>query len=223
MPRKRILDNMDLVKAVHRSQHCQRNWNLEQTMPEEDIATLIEAVTQCPSKQNKAFYSVTAITQREKIESIHEMTKGFGAGSKMYTNPQTLAHLLLVFSSLSQEEDEKMLHNLYMVEARNRNDLTVSKEEKKEHIKIDLIEQRMTSIGIAAGYANLTASLMGYGTGCCACFDQGTVKSFLNIEGQPLLLMGIGISGEKTRRLHHTEDFKFPTFKKSQINLKTYF
>ena len=221
MTRKRVLENRSLVKAVHRSQHCQRNWNLEQTMPEEDIATLIEAVTQCPSKQNKAFYNVTAITQREKIESIHEMTKGFGTGTGMVTNSQTLAHLLLVFSSLSQEEDEKLLHNLYMVEGNSL--LGITKAERKERIKRDLIEQRMTSIGIAAGYANLTASLMGYGTGCCACFDQVSVKSFLNIEGQPLLLMGIGISGSKTRRLHHTENFKFPTFKKSPIDLKTYF
>lgn len=58
----------DIRKAVIRSQHCQRNWNLDKVIPEEDIDLLVHAVTQCPSKQNISFYKVHFITDRNVIE-----------------------------------------------------------------------------------------------------------------------------------------------------------
>ena len=60
-----------------KSQHCQRNWDLSRSLPEEDIKTLQTAVTQCSSKQNRVFYKVHFITNRDIIESIYDKTEGF--------------------------------------------------------------------------------------------------------------------------------------------------
>ena len=47
--------NSEIIKAIHRSQHTQRNYDLSKTIPVEDIKTIITSATQCPSKQNVAF------------------------------------------------------------------------------------------------------------------------------------------------------------------------
>ena len=75
------------------------------------------------------------------------------------------------------------------------------------------------AIGIAAGYLNVTASLLGYGTGCCACFDPNALRDVMNIKNEPALMMGIGFKNpEKNRRVHQTdENFVFPTYKKQKI------
>ena len=54
--------NVDIEKAVIRSQHCQRNFDLEKEIPEKDLKTLVHASTQCPSKQNISFYNLHFIT-----------------------------------------------------------------------------------------------------------------------------------------------------------------
>ena len=45
-----------IEKAVHKSQHCQRNWDLSRSIPEEDLQVIETAITACPSKQNYIFY-----------------------------------------------------------------------------------------------------------------------------------------------------------------------
>ena len=61
-----------IKKAVIKSQHCQRNWDLSKSMPKEDLDVLVFAATNCPSKQNVSFYKVHVITNRDVIEKIHE-------------------------------------------------------------------------------------------------------------------------------------------------------
>jgi len=76
------------------------------------------------------------------------------------------------------------------------------------------------AVGIAAGYANITASMLGYSTGCCACFDPAKVAEILGIDNHVHLLMGIGYKDEtRPRREHHAEDFVFPTKKKQNIQV----
>ena len=69
--------NIEIEKSVIRSQHTQRNFNLNKKLPKKDIDTLLHAVTNCPSKQNLAFYKVHFIQDRDIIEEIHENTYGF--------------------------------------------------------------------------------------------------------------------------------------------------
>ena len=61
------MKNSDIEKAVIRSQHCQRNFDLNKTIPEEDMKLLETAITECPSKQNFAFYKL--------LDSFEKITK----------------------------------------------------------------------------------------------------------------------------------------------------
>jgi nitroreductase len=207
----------DLIKAIHRSQHCQRNWDLSKSIPDEDMEVLITAATQCPSKQNIAFYKIHFITNRDIIESIHAKTEGFTTSYNPYkatTNSQTLANLLIVI------EQNDFLESL-------KSDIHRS-DESRRFLETGIVDKgaeylwkRDTemAVGIAAGYLNITASLMGYSTGCCACFDGPAIKEILGLEKEPVLLMGIGFKNpELNRRIHHADhSFIFPTKIKQPI------
>ena len=49
------LTHNDIKKAVIRSQHCQRNFDLNRQVPQEDIDLIIHAATNCAAKQNISF------------------------------------------------------------------------------------------------------------------------------------------------------------------------
>ena len=207
-----------IKKSIFKSQHCQRNWDLTQEMPEDDLDTLMIAATQCPSKQNIAFYKLHFVTNRDLIERIHGHTKGFVMKhgetrdkTEYTTNAQVLANLLIVFEEyldLSKAQDA----------GRNEQVIDLTNGTAKAN-DLKLIEKdRMMAIGVAAGYLNLTASLMGYATGCCTCFMPNEVQKEMNIKGRPLLLMGIGIADKtRNRRIHQIQDFMFPTKPKQPI------
>jgi len=197
-----------IEKAVHKSQHCQRNWDLTQEVPERDIKVMETAITQCPSKQNYAYYKPYIITDREKIQAIYDQTDGFGLGRTppiSKKNSQVLANVLVAFVADSQVMRDEKTRELNAVKSREDGEET---EETKK--------QRQISVGIAAGYLNLSASLMGYSTGCCTCFNPPGVKEVLGVENEVLLLMGVGIKDEeRPRREKHDEpEFTFPTLTK---------
>lgn len=201
----------DLKKIIHKSQHCQRNWDLSKEIPQEDMDIMLEAITQCPSKQNKAFYKVHLITNREVIEKAHANTVGFGnylvinentAKFEPQTNSQVLANMLVVFEKYS--EDNVQQHP--------------NPEFEFDTEEVEAVD-RNTAVGIAAGYLNLSASMLGYSTGCCGCFQPQQMKEVLGLDNEPLLLMGVGFPDPtRNRRMHHKdENFKFPTITKTPI------
>jgi hypothetical protein len=76
------------------------------------------------------------------------------------------------------------------------------------------------AIGIAAGYINLTSSILGYSTGCCACFDSIEIAETISTKNPIKLLMGIGFKNEKiNRRIHHKTGFVFPSKSKQEIQI----
>ena len=216
-----------LTKAIDRSQHCQRNFDLSKSIPEVDMKKMVHAVTQCPSKQNVALYEAHFVTNRDVIEEMHKTTEGFdypdGNGGVAYqTNSQVLANLVIVFTKLPI--NEKLFENEevdYSVPLGYRSNAAVEWErgEISETEYTSLLRDQEQAIGIAAGYVNLTASLLGYGTGCCACFDPNDLKKAGGFDNEPALMMGIGFKNpEKNRRVHQTdENFVFPTYKKQKI------
>jgi len=207
-----VADRKDIFKAIHRSQHCQRNWNLEQQIPQEDIDLILESVTQCPSKQNASFYKIHVLQDRKIIEDLHSLTKGFGIDEDtVTTNTQTLANLVLVFETANRTQHFNRLAQQYV---------DVKREVVYESVAGELDKDLHMAAGVAAGYANLTASLLGYATGCCACFDPVEVNKLLELEDNVLLIMGIGIAGNKPRRVHHLNDeIVFPTRKKQPVEV----
>lgn len=206
----------DIKNAILKTQHCNRNFDLNKPIPKEDLELFKTAVSQCPSKQNIAFYNVHFIFDRHIIEQIHNATRGFGIDPKNYqTNSQTLANLLVVF-----EEAEARNKNP-IDEYRNEQMMAKSKGDFKEADKQVLRRDRDQAVGIGAGYLNLTAGLLGYVTGCCACFEVEKIKKILSIRGEPLLLMGIGFKDlSRNRREHHLDkNFIFPSFRKQPIHV----
>lgn len=185
-------------------QHCQRNYDLEQTMPEADVELLIHAATQAPSKQNLDFFSVYAIQDRSTIERIYQVTKT----EKGRLNPQVLGQLLLVF-----------VKNPDVVTVNERNG--ESRERNEESLRF-LNEDMHQAIGVAAGFSNLTASMLGYRCGCNKCFDIKAVKEILNLQDgeDPILMMGIGIKdATRNRRVEHNTGKMIDTFKKIPLKV----
>ena len=197
------MENAHIEISIKKSQRCQRNWDLDKLIPVRDKITLITAATECPSKQNIPFYNVYAIEDRDVIEDIHDVTffentYGDGIGR---TNPQVLANMVLAFTKNDYE---------------NKDQNQEVHDDTQETLDKDLHQ----SVGVAAGMVNLSASLLGYQTGCCACFNSDKVKKILKTEDEPVLLMGIGIKDDsKNRRQHHITDDIVPSFsKKVNVN-----
>lgn len=212
-----------IKKSIQKSQHCQRNWDLTREIPEEDLNVMRSAVTECPSKQNLVYYTPYFITHRDTIEEIYSYTKGFKSLENgewvSRTNSQVLANLLVVFVQNKdvlkdvQVKYDDIPKDLYAKYSEEGDVHAIFKNNFKwnQHTQNEM----MVSVGIASGYLNLTATMLGYSTGCCQCYDIPKVKKLLGIYEEPLLMMGVGFKDEtRNRREHHKEDFVFPTFTK---------
>ena len=213
--------HQEITKAIHRSQHCQRNWDLTKEIPQEDLDLFMTAVTQCPSKQNVAHYRVHAITNRDLIEQIHDHTRGFTLSQTPYiaeTNSQVLANLLVLFEyqpvELHGEKDVIRSDETRALAAGAFTDVDKARLMKDCHM----------AVGIAAGYLNVVASMMDYSTGCCACYNSEPIEELLGLDNTVLLMMGVGFrNSEMNRRIHHANhSFMFPTKPKQPINVKFY-
>ena len=211
----------EISKAIVKSQHCQRNFDLTKRIPEEDMKIMMNAVTECPSKQNIAYYKVHFIEDRDLIEDIHSHTRGFVTNkheSGYETNTQVLANLLVLF-------ERRLPDNLLGDDNVVRNEQTRHFEKTGQWEDEELLTKDVhTSLGIAAGYLNLTASLLGYRTGCCQCMDAEKVQDAALLEDIPLLLMGIGYhqQGVNRRQHHIRDDFLFRSKKKMPIETKVW-
>jgi len=203
--------NMELFKAVHSAQHCQRNFDLSKTMPIEDIKTLVTAATQSPSKQNIKFYKLHVITNRDVVEKVYEACSGKDFSNSAYNpeNPQVLGNLVLVFEKQDDFDNESKHSN------------PETKLYKKEAWATKVIEADTNqAIGVAAGMVNLSAAQLGYGTGCCACIiDMDALKETVGATNDCLLVMGIGFRNKDKNRLEHHKESKvtFISRKKQEI------
>jgi nitroreductase len=205
-----------LKESIVNSQHCQRNWDLDKTIPQEDLETLVTAVSQCPSKQNIAYYKCHFITNRTVIENIHSNTDGFTVRynpKTTQTNSQTLANLLVAF------EDIPITPRLLNGEIRNDQSLWLQQDET--NIPEELKRDKEMAIGIASGYLNLTANLLGYSTGFCACFDPVVIGKTLGLDNKILLLLGIGFKNTYIDRKQHQleSNFMYTAFTKQPIEV----
>jgi nitroreductase len=207
----------NIKDAITQSQHCQRNWDLSKQIPDDDIDTIITAITQCPSKQNIAHYAVHVITNRNLIEQIHEHTVGFTIGNIVETNSQVLANLLLVFEEIGVDVSNS-------VDA-NRNDETrlIASGQADAGIYELLKRDKYMSLGIASGYANIIANMLGYNTGYCACFAGDQLQKILNTDNQIALMLGIGYKNDNIdRRMHQLRPVMFGTRTKQKIKVSYY-
>lgn len=212
------LNRSDIKNTILQSQHCQRNWDLLKQIPQEDLDLIITAATQCPSKQNVAYYNIHAITNRDIIETIHDNTDGFTIQQNPYkstTNTQVLANLLIVVETIDI--------NVTNRQDALRNDQTIALADGtiSATAEITLERDKNIAIGIATGYINLTAAMLGYYTGYCACFSRDKVKEILNLKNEAVLLLGIGFKDETLdRKIQHTNhNYVYPAKQKQEIKV----
>lgn len=196
-------------------QRCQRNFDLSKQMPEEDIQTILHAVTQCPSKQNLDYYSVIAVQDRNIIEKIYNDHTLTAVGRK---NPQILGQLLLVFVTQkpTYADRNREIRNVYNVKE------TVAHPTQGNMDKA-IFEDMHHAIGIAAGFAVVTATMLGYSTGFNRRFDNDEVNAILEVDKgeHSVLMLGIGIPDEnRDRKKEHFEDVEIISFPKIPIKVK---
>ena len=207
----------DLLKeSILNSQHCQRNWDLSKNISQEDLSTLASAVTDCPSKQNIAYYKCHFITNRSKIEEIYSNTDGFTVTYSpkiTQTNTQTLANLVVAFEDITITP--RYLSGVI------RNDQSLWMQSNDNAIPEELKRDKEMAIGIASGYLNLTANILGYSTGFCACFNPFIVGNVLGVTNKILLLVGIGFKNDSLHRRQHQliPEFMYPSFNKQPIEV----
>ena len=213
------LDTNEIKQAVDRSQHCQRNWDISKKIQTQDLEVLEHVVANCPSKQNIGFYNAYFIQDRNKVQQVHDQTDGFVTNTttgETVTNSQTLANLLIVFTSRSLKEWSKG-HEHRNIEL----DSYVADEETPSQYLKNLDNDAKLAVGIAAGYVNIIATMMGYATGYCSCYDNEGIKKVLDTDDNVMLLLGVGIPDNNRNRLEHHLDpsIIFPSKEKVKINI----
>ena len=205
------LNEKKCKKLVIDSQKCQRNWDTTRVIPQEHIELFKVAATQCPSKQNYAFYNLKFVTDRNVIEKLHDNTNpenkfGFGMpDGKFYTCPQSLANLVIVFG--------------YSIPWAKQTD-----KDKYGHKNYPFKRDADISIGIALGYLFYIANSLGYKTGGCNFKEMNESRLALNESKDytPVTMLGIGYPDEsKNLREHHTvPEFTFPHKEKEHIEIE---
>ena len=78
----------DLRQLIEGSQRAQRNWDLDKQLPTDHIKLLKYSIKKCPTKQNRAWYSVTEDTLAN-TRGIQEQSIGIASA---YLN--LTAHML---------------------------------------------------------------------------------------------------------------------------------
>ena len=208
-----IVDELDrteyrkfLKSTVLKAQKCQRNWDLSKKIPKEDLDVIVYAATQSPSKQNLDFYSLMVVQNKKIQEQIYENTWTRPGHDKGRLNPQVLANVLFLFLPKDLSSDQK------------RNEETRNMTEKD---LINLEADRNQAVGVAAGFVNIVAQSLGYSTGCNRCYNKEKIREILNIERDPILMMGIGFKDEsRNRREEHTKGFMVESRSKLDIPIQ---
>ena len=207
---------------IESTQHCQRNWDVSKSIPKDHIDIFADAARHCPSKQNYGFYGLKFITDRSIIEQIHDITnpngnQGFGVpidptlpigpnNMKFYTNPQTLANLLIVYDYRIPYAKQKSVKDQF------------------GHYDYPFQRDGDMAIGISLGYLFYIANSLGYKTGGNACWDANLLRNILgeSSDYSPAVMIGIGFPDEdKDSREHHTDPtFLFPKKLKEEIEIE---
>jgi nitroreductase len=182
----------ELKNLITNSTKTQRNWDRSKSIPEEHLETMIHAVTQCPSKQNEAYYTVDVITNPDVIDKIFDCTSRSKVKPDEKKNAQVLANAVFAFSWI--KPNELLSHN-------NETDILniLSSYEKYQHT---YHKHTYMSMGIAISYLNLTAHMLGYKTGFCACIEEDRLKTELGMP-QVTVLLGVGYPDPDKSRLQH--------------------
>lgn len=150
--------NTSLTEATLVSQHCQRNWDYNYVIPNEDISTLIEVATTAPTKQNLSYYKLIASTDRDFNHYCFKNSIDPGNPDTFTRNTQVDAPLLLLWCYDSKASIDN-------------NELFVP----DQSVSINYDKSIMISLGATA----LAAAQLGYRTGFCQCVIHESINQKL--------------------------------------------
>lgn len=168
-----------LVQDALKAEHCQRNWDHDYKIPEEDIDALIKVATTMPSKQNRNYYNLVVSTDKKFNKKIYDLAADPKNSDTPLRNSQVNANILFIY-----------IWN-FGFENNNRQ----FKDNHKHNTAI--------AVGISSGALALAAAQMDYRVGFCQCFLMDEIiqeleENNIKVEkGAKIeLLVGIGKSNK---------------------------
>jgi nitroreductase len=207
---KEIIINisMDLDKEkiiIDTIRRCQRNWDLDKSIPEEHIKHWIYIAQNSPSKQDEGYFNVYVITNKEKIQFLLDYTWGHtleiasGNLSGVTRNTQMGANAYFLFTFKLPPTVREINPN--------------GTEYDQEGIDY---ETRLTNgyaaIGIAMGLIAQSAASLGYKTGFNTNHgmrrtpERQVWKDALGIGEKERVAFGLGIGYAQEGRARNEHD-----------------
>ena len=206
--------NDEIKKAIDVCKKAQRNYDLNKTISEDDLETLIYVATNSPSKQNETHFSLRVYTDPNIIRQIYKRTELFTFQTNLQTDKIfTDTENKFITDHRYSVTNSQILANavfVYCDETRNIRSgthIVATKPNATKLAKDTLLEQKNMSIGISSGQLVMAAALLGYKTGYCSAFERSgdSVQKALKLESEPKLLVGVGYPNESMDRLEHPE------------------
>lgn len=235
------MESTKIKNAIDICQRAQRNYDLSQKIPNNDINTLIYAAINSPSKQNEIHYSLKVYTDQNIIRKIYNETKYFS----LLKDKNDIKKTFIEENGKFWQDKDLSVHNSQILanaifvyiedhgKPRGGNS-TIAQEtlDKTTESYLNYVEQINYSVGISVGELILTASLLGYKTGICSAFPKTKVQQILGTKYMPKLVVGVGYPNigvdrrlhaetlnkdipEKFRTGDENEKWRFPSFTKN--------
>lgn len=214
-----------ILDSVKTTTHCQRNWDYDQPVTNEDLNTIIDACTNMPTKQNAVTYELFIVKDKEKIKKIYEYSApGFDTNDDIeecwdelpnFSKPKNIREYYDKINRYQNGQVNAPVVLLWTYTSySNFNDYNVDSP-------ID--------IGISAGVAGLMANILGYRTGFCACIDGEKLKDLLSKNSSTITEFGVAMGIGKPRiGIEHNKTFLnetflefLPTYKKHILGQET--
>jgi nitroreductase len=201
--------NRKLDVSIGLSARCQRNYDENKSISEEDLRTLKKCIQHAPSKQNKRLFDAIIVKDKEKIKQLYEATsfwnphndasKNLEKTKRKNTNPQVLGDICVVFirsrdeevesDSLSKDSNVQSYRHLIKEakqygDSNNLSELKAKLKEAKAMVKKRQNARKTDedrAVGVVAGYLSLTAELLGLKSGCCQCSCDDEIMNILNL------------------------------------------
>lgn len=165
---------MNLLNYAQAVEPCQRNWDHNKPVLDQDIEYIVKVCTTMPTRQNLNAYQLHVVTDKKVINDIYKISYNPSDFENTFLrNSQSSAPLLLIWSVPDNTLEQTNLFD---------SDVSIA-------------------VGISSSAAALSAAELGYKTGFCKCFLRDKLKEILNIKGkkfeaEPIVILGIGYPKE---------------------------
>lgn len=202
------MNRNELFSAIKNTNPCQRNWDLDLAIPQEDIDLMLSSIQHAPTKQNETNYKIYWSANRSKIEEVYSRTKYFAVADnniQMDSNGDTPDEYCVTNSQLNANLIIAFCDDWDQSKARARTHMIVDDNTRKEDLYTHIVKNRIMDIGtgIAIGQLLLSANLLGYRTGCCSAFRENEVLGIENTFTK--CIVGIGYPNPNMDRKKHPD------------------